>query len=116
MNSRYYVIEWGDPYEVINAAKTKPFGFRAFFPGPGLGEHCIPIDPFYLSWSAKKYDLNMQFIELSGIINSQMPNYVITRMSEALNKFKKSVNGSRILVCGIAYKKDIEDTRNSPAR
>ena len=104
-----------DPYEVINAAKTKPFGFRAFFPGPGLGGHCIPIDPFYLSWSAKKYDLNMQFIELSGIINSQMPNYVITRMSEALNKFKKSVNGSRILVCGIAYKKDIEDTRNSPA-
>ena len=104
-----------DPYEVINAAKTKPFGFRAFFPGPGLGGHCIPIDPFYLSWSAKKYDLNMQFIELSGIVNSQMPYYVIKQLGEVLNKSRKSINGSKILACGIAYKKDIEDTRNSPA-
>jgi UDP-N-acetyl-D-glucosamine dehydrogenase len=104
-----------DPYEVINAAKTKPFGFRAFYPGPGLGGHCIPIDPFYLAWAAKRYDYNMQFIELSGIINSQMPRYVVTRVIEALNQQKKPVNGSHILICGVSYKRDVEDTRNSPA-
>ncbi len=104
-----------DPFEVIEAAGTKPFGFSGFFPGPGLGGHCIPIDPFYLTWSARKYNLKVQFIELSGIINSSMPSYVVSRIIFSLNTIQKSVRGSKILICGIAYKKNIEDVRESPA-
>lgn len=104
-----------DVWEVIEAAATKPFGFMAFKPGPGLGGHCIPIDPFYLSWKAKEYGFNTEFIELSGKVNRYMPHYVINKISEALNKDKKSINGSSILLIGVAYKKDVEDTRESPA-
>ena len=103
-----------DIYEVINAAKTKPFGFMAFYPGPGLGGHCIPIDPFYLTWKAREYGINTRFIELAGEVNTAMPDFVIERTIEALNSKKKAVNGSRILCLGLAYKPDVDDMRESP--
>ena len=102
-------------WEVIDAAATKPFGFMPFYPGPGLGGHCIPIDPFYLSWKAKQSGFDARFIELAGVINGDMPGYVVVRVSEALNERKKCLNGSKILVMGVSYKKDIDDTRESPA-
>ncbi len=104
-----------DIWEVINAASTKPFGFNPFYPGPGLGGHCIPIDPFYLTWKARQYDMPTRFIELAGEINTNMPHYVITKTMEALNKHQKSLNGSKVLVLGLAYKKDIDDMRESPS-
>lgn len=104
-----------DVWEVINAAKTKPFGFQAFYPGPGLGGHCIPIDPFYLSWLARKQGLNAKFIELAGEVNRAMPEYVVTRTSEFLNEFSKPVRGSKICLAGVAYKKDVDDPRESPS-
>ncbi len=104
-----------DVWDVIDAAKTKPFGFQAFYPGPGLGGHCIPIDPFYLSWLARKNELPTRFIELAGEINQQMPNYVITRLMEALNDVGKPLRGSRIGILGVAYKKDVDDPRESPS-
>jgi UDP-N-acetyl-D-glucosamine dehydrogenase len=104
-----------DIFEVIEAAKTKPFGFQPFYPGPGLGGHCIPIDPFYLSWKAKQYDFRARFIELAGEVNTQMPYYVVDATAAALNARRKPLNGSRILVLGLAYKKDIDDLRESPA-
>ncbi len=102
-------------WEVIDAASTKPFGFQAFYPGPGLGGHCIPIDPFYLSWKAKEYEFSTRFIELAGEINTSMPYYVVSKVSEGLNQQEKCLNGSKILVLGITYKKDIADVRESPA-
>lgn len=104
-----------DVWEVINAAKTKPFGFQAFYPGPGLGGHCIPIDPFYLSWLARKQGLNARFIELAGEVNRAMPEYVVSRTSEFLNDFCKPVKGSKICLAGVAYKKDVDDPRESPS-
>ena len=104
-----------DVWEVINAAKTKPFGFQAFYPGPGLGGHCIPIDPFYLSWLARKQGLNAKFIELAGEVNRAMPDYVISRTAEFLNEYKKPLNGSKICMLGVAYKKDVDDPRESPS-
>lgn len=104
-----------DIWEVIEAAKTKPFGFHAFYPGPGLGGHCIPIDPFYLTWKAREYDVNTKFIELAGEINTLQPYYVIDRVIEALNKNKKSLNGAKILILGAAYKKNVDDMRESPS-
>ena len=104
-----------DVWEVIDAAKTKPFGFMPFYPGPGLGGHCIPIDPFYLSWKARQSGFECRFIELAGQINGSMPDFVVERISEALNTVKKPINGSRIHVLGIAYKKDVSDMRESPA-
>lgn len=104
-----------DVWEVINAAKTKPFGFQAFYPGPGLGGHCIPIDPFYLSWVARKHEIPTRFIELAGEINTSMPGYVITRLSEALNDQGKPIKGSKIGLLGVAYKKDVDDPRESPS-
>ncbi len=104
-----------DVWEVIDAAKSKPFGFQAFYPGPGLGGHCIPIDPFYLSWVARKHGLITRFIELAGEINTSMPLYVINRVTEALNDAGKPVRGSKILILGIAYKKDVDDPRESPS-
>ena len=104
-----------DIWEVINAAKTKPFGYQAFYPGPGLGGHCIPIDPFYLSWVARKHGLATRFIELAGEINTSMPLYVIHRLAEALNDAGKPVRGSNIALLGIAYKKDVDDPRESPS-
>jgi UDP-N-acetyl-D-glucosamine dehydrogenase len=104
-----------DLFEVIDAAKTKPFGFQAFYPGPGLGGHCIPIDPFYLSWKAKQFDFRTKFIELAGEVNEAMPYYVIDQTIEALNQRKKALNGSRILVLGLSYKRDIDDLRESPS-
>lgn len=101
-------------WEVIDAAKTKPFGFHAFYPGPGLGGHCIPIDPFYLTWKAHEYDINTRFIELAGDVNTSMPYYVVERVFEALNKNKKPLNGSKTLILGAAYKKNIDDMRESP--
>lgn len=103
-----------DVWEVIEAAKTKPFGFHAFYPGPGLGGHCIPIDPFYLTWKAKEYDMNTRFIELAGEINTYMPYYVVERAFEVLNNHKKALNGSKVLILGASYKKDIDDLRESP--
>ena len=103
-----------DVWEVINAAKTKPFGFMPFYPGPGLGGHCIPIDPFYLTWKAREYGQHTRFIELAGEINTAMPLYVVDRVAESLNKRRKSVNGSRILLVGLAYKPDVDDMRESP--
>ena len=94
-----------DIYEVINAASTKPFGFTPYFPGPGLGGHCIPIDPFYLAWKAKELGVNTQFIELAGEINAAMPTYVVQKVREALNDVGKPLKGSRVLVLGLAYKK-----------
>lgn len=104
-----------DIWEVIEAASTKPFGFHAFYPGPGLGGHCIPIDPFYLSWKAKEFDFRTRFIELAGEINNNMPYHVLSSVAGALNGHKKSVNGARVLILGVAYKKDIDDLRESPA-
>lgn len=104
-----------DIWEVIDAAKTKPFGYQAFYPGPGLGGHCIPIDPFYLSWIARKYGIPTRFIELAGQINTNMPRYVIQKTMEALNDHKKSLKGSRIALLGAAYKKDVDDPRESPS-
>lgn len=104
-----------DVWEVIDAAKTKPFGFQAFYPGPGLGGHCIPIDPFYLSWLARKYGQSTRFIELAGEINHSMPEYVIQRLAEALNDVSKPIRGSKIGVLGVAYKKDVDDPRESPS-
>jgi UDP-N-acetyl-D-glucosamine dehydrogenase len=104
-----------DIWEVIAAAATKPFGFQAFYPGPGLGGHCIPVDPFYLSWKAKEWDFRTRFIELAGEINIKMPYHVIESVAKALNQNKKAMNGSRVLVLGVAYKKDIDDLRESPA-
>lgn len=104
-----------DVWEVINAAKTKPFGFMPFYPGPGLGGHCIPIDPLYLSWKMKTMNYTARFIELASTINSNMPEYVVEKITAALNDDRKSVNGSRVLVLGLSYKKDVNDTRESPA-
>lgn len=104
-----------DVWEIIDAAATKPFGFMKFYPGPGLGGHCIPIDPFYLSWKMKALNYNARFIELAGEINSAMPEYVVELVGEGLNRQKKSINGSKILILGVAYKKDIDDVRESPA-
>lgn len=104
-----------DIHEVIRAASTKPFGFTAYYPGPGLGGHCIPIDPFYLTWKAREYGLNTRFIELAGEVNTHMPHWVITKLTDALNERAKSVKGSRILVLGIAYKKNVDDMRESPS-
>jgi UDP-N-acetyl-D-glucosamine dehydrogenase len=102
-------------WEVIEAASTKPFGFMPFYPGPGLGGHCIPIDPFYLSWKARQNGFECRFIELAGHVNGSMPAFVVERVGEALNSQKKSINGSRIHVFGVAYKKDVSDMRESPA-
>ncbi|MEO8737516.1 MAG: nucleotide sugar dehydrogenase [Edaphobacter sp.] len=104
-----------DIWEVIDAAATKPFGFHPFYPGPGLGGHCIPIDPFYLSWKAKEYDFNTRFIELAGEVNEAMPAHVVQAVGKALNQQKKAMNGSRILMLGMAYKKNIDDLRESPS-
>ncbi|MCO8122515.1 nucleotide sugar dehydrogenase [Stieleria sp. TO1_6] len=104
-----------DVWEVINAAKTKPFGFQAFYPGPGLGGHCIPIDPFYLSWLARKQGLNARFIELAGEVNRSMPAYVVSRTSSFLNEVSKPIRGSKICMLGVAYKKDVDDPRESPS-
>jgi UDP-N-acetyl-D-glucosamine dehydrogenase len=104
-----------DIHEVIDAAKTKPFGFQAFYPGPGLGGHCIPIDPFYLSWKAKEFDFRTRFIELAGAVNIDMPYFVIEQLASALNNKSKAMKGSKILVLGVAYKRDIDDLRESPS-
>jgi UDP-N-acetyl-D-glucosamine dehydrogenase len=104
-----------DIHEVIDAARTKPFGFQPFYPGPGLGGHCIPIDPFYLSWKAKEFDFRTRFIELAGEINIKMPYFVIEQTAEALNQRCKSIKGSKVLVLGLAYKRDIDDLRESPS-
>jgi UDP-N-acetyl-D-glucosamine dehydrogenase len=103
-----------DVWEVINAAKTKPFGFMAFYPGPGLGGHCIPIDPFYLTWKAREYGQLTKFIELAGEVNTAMPLHVVNRVAEALNAVRKPVNGSRVLLVGLAYKANVDDMRESP--
>jgi UDP-N-acetyl-D-glucosamine dehydrogenase len=103
-----------DVWEVINAAKTKPFGFMAFYPGPGLGGHCIPIDPFYLTWKAREYGQITKFIELAGEVNAAMPTHVVNRAAEALNSRRKAVNGSRVLLVGLAYKANVDDMRESP--
>ena len=102
-------------WEVIEAAKTKPYGFQAFYPGPGLGGHCIPLDPYYLSWKAREYNYHMKLIETAGEINSYMPEYVVERASRILNRLRKPLNGSKVLVLGVAYKQDIDDYRESPA-
>ena len=104
-----------DVWEVINAAKTKPFGFMAFYPGPGLGGHCIPIDPFYLTWKAREFGQNTRFIELAGEINTRMPEHVVHRVADALNNHGKAVKGSRILILGLAYKPNVDDERESPS-
>ncbi len=104
-----------DIYEVIDAAATKPFGFVPYYPGPGLGGHCIPIDPFYLTWKAREYGINTRFIELAGEVNSSMPEYVLNKIVSGLNSQKKAINGSRVLMLGIAYKKSIDDMRESPS-
>ena len=103
-----------DIHEVIRAAATKPFGFVPYYPGPGIGGHCIPIDPFYLTWKAREYGMHTRFIELAGEINSSMPDYVVSKVSLALNQSNKSIKGSPILVLGIAYKKNVDDVRESP--
>jgi UDP-N-acetyl-D-glucosamine dehydrogenase len=104
-----------DIFEVIRAASTKPFGFQPFYPGPGLGGHCIPIDPFYLSWKAKEFDFHTRFIELAGEVNLNMPYHVVSSVAQGLNKRKQAINGSKVLVLGLAYKKDIDDLRESPS-
>ena len=104
-----------DIHEVIDAAKTKPFGFQAFYPGPGLGGHCIPIDPFYLSWKAKQFDFRTRFIELAGEVNTAMPYFVLEQIAAALNEKSKSIKGSKVVVLGVAYKRDIDDLRESPS-
>jgi UDP-N-acetyl-D-glucosamine dehydrogenase len=102
-------------WEVIDAAKTKPYGFQAFYPGPGLGGHCIPLDPYYLSWKAREYGFHTSMIESSMMINDRMPEYTVERASKILNRFRKALNGSKILMLGVAYKQDIDDYRESPA-
>ena len=102
-------------WEVVDAAKSKPYGFQAFYPGPGLGGHCIPLDPYYLSWKAREYGFHTSMIESSMMINDRMPEYCAERASKILNRFKKAMNGSKILVLGVAYKQDIDDYRESPA-
>ena len=102
-------------WEVIDAAKSKPYGFQAFYPGPGLGGHCIPLDPYYLSWKAREYGFHTSMIEASMMVNDKMPEYCVERTSRVLNGFKKSLNGSKVLVLGVAYKQDIDDYRESPA-
>jgi UDP-N-acetyl-D-glucosamine dehydrogenase len=102
-------------WEVIDAAKTKPFGFQAFYPGPGLGGHCIPIDPFYLTWLARKHGQSTRFIELAGEINTRMPEYVVERITWALNEAGRAVRGSRVCILGVAYKADVDDPRESPS-
>jgi UDP-N-acetyl-D-glucosamine dehydrogenase len=104
-----------DIWEVIAAASTKPFGFHPFYPGPGLGGHCIPVDPYYLSWKAKEFDFQTRFIELAGEVNTAMPYHVLASVAEALNRQKKALNGAKVLVLGVAYKKDIDDLRESPS-
>jgi UDP-N-acetyl-D-glucosamine dehydrogenase len=104
-----------DIWEVIDSAATKPFGFMPFYPGPGLGGHCIPVDPYYLSWKAREYDFATRFIELAGEINTEMPYHVVNALAEALNEREKSIKGSRILLLGMAYKKDVDDLRESPS-
>ena len=104
-----------DIFEIINAAATKPFGFTPYYPGPGLGGHCIPIDPFYLTWKAREYGLHTRFIELAGEINQLMPEFVFSKAHDALNNLGKSIKGSKVLILGIAYKKNIGDTRESPS-
>ena len=104
-----------DMYEVIEAASTKPFGFVPYYPGPGLGGHCIPIDPFYLTWKAREYGMNTKFIELAGEINTSMPKYVVDSLANELNKRKVTMNGSRCLIVGVAYKKNVDDMRESPS-
>ena len=104
-----------DVWEVINAAKTKPFGYMPFYPGPGLGGHCIPIDPFYLTWKAREFGHNTKFIELAGEINTAMPDYVVHKIGDALNQQKKAINGSKILIIGLAYKPNVDDDRESPS-
>lgn len=104
-----------DIFEIVDAAATKPFGFTAFYPGPGIGGHCIPIDPFYLTWKAREYGLHTRFIELAGEINAAMPDYVVSRLVEALNKKGKSLSGAKVLALGIAYKRDVDDMRESPS-
>jgi UDP-N-acetyl-D-glucosamine dehydrogenase len=104
-----------DIWEVIEAATTKPFGYHPFYPGPGLGGHCIPIDPFYLTWKAREYEINTKFIELAGEINTFQPFYVVERSMEALNNHKKALNGAKVLILGASYKKDIDDMRESPS-
>ncbi|HWX25043.1 MAG TPA: nucleotide sugar dehydrogenase, partial [Vicinamibacteria bacterium] len=104
-----------DVWEVIGAAASKPFGFMPFYPGPGLGGHCIPIDPFYLSWKLKTLNYRARFIELAGEVNSEMPEYVCTRVGDALNEQERSIKGSRVLILGVSYKKDVDDVRESPA-
>ena len=104
-----------DVWEVINAASTKPFGFMPFYPGPGLGGHCIPIDPFYLTWKAREFEMNTRFIELAGEVNTSMPHWVVSKVMDALNEYEKSIKGSKILLLGAAYKKDIDDPRESPS-
>jgi len=102
-------------WEVIEAAKTKPFGFTPFYPGPGLGGHCIPLDPYYLSWKAREYGFHTSMIESSMMINDKMPEYTVERAGKILNRFKKALNGSQVLILGVAYKQDIDDYRESPA-
>ena len=104
-----------DPFEIIDAAATKPFGFTAYYPGPGIGGHCIPIDPFYLTWKAREFGLHTRFIELAGEINAGMPQYVVDKTVRALNAAGKSLKDARVLVLGIAYKRDIDDMRESPS-
>jgi UDP-N-acetyl-D-glucosamine dehydrogenase len=104
-----------DVWEVVKAAATKPFGFMPFYPGPGLGGHCIPIDPFYLSWKAKQFGFDPRFIELAGQVNGAMPHFVVDKIADALNRHQKAVNGSTVLVLGLAYKRDIDDIRESPS-
>jgi UDP-N-acetyl-D-glucosamine dehydrogenase len=104
-----------DIWEVVEAASTKPFGFQPFYPGPGLGGHCIPVDPFYLSWKAKEFDFHTRFIELAGEINTAMPYHVAMAVAEALNRQKKALNGAKVLILGVSYKKDVDDLRESPA-
>ena len=104
-----------DVWEVIEAASSKPFGFMPFYPGPGLGGHCIPVGPFYLSWKAREYDFATRFIELAGEVNTGMPYHVVDSLAEALNQHKKSLKGSKVLILGVAYKKDVGDPRESPA-
>ena len=103
-----------DVWEVIEAAKTKPFGYMAFYPGPGLGGHCIPIDPFYLTWKAREYGVNTRFIELAGEINTSMPDFVVSRVMDVLNEYGKALKGAKVLVLGLAYKANVDDMRESP--
>lgn len=112
---RVYAAMGIDIWEVIQAAKTKPFGYMAFYPGPGLGGHCIPIDPFYLTWKAREYGLQTKFIELAGEINTAMPEHVVHGVADALNARKQAINGAKILLLGLAYKPNVDDERESPS-